>query len=387
METGGSPAEHTNNANNKPMTIQRTNGRSNVAKAKAAKAKTKGVKKATKAAPPKKMNAAQQAAFSKRASEAINPASSTDPHAAPPQVIKHAAKKRADPKRQRKLKTVERKLAAPTSKTARVKTTAPEPAALAAKLEGPNPPIPATAEKNKHPERKASDPMVLQVGEHYRCYRDHQNRTCIRVFVGTKHVEFIPMDSAGVEVQKLSIDKFNDRFKQYDYPVRKAAELYAESSRYFGYTEKARRHLEVLLDGNSGLQPVAQPDEGEEVMQTQTTGSSKKKAPVKKAGKKKASPFAADKLIKKGNNGALAKARAARASGAASRYAGKKIKALAKETGARTGTARHAIRKAVMGCDTADKALAKTVTHEKVEYSITPKILENMVKLKLISIH
>lgn len=336
--------------------------------------------------PPAKLKPKAQKARRAADAEVINPKEpvatsktqqTTD--AAARKLAKQQAK-RADPKRKKKLKAITAELSAPVKvkRKGGKKGAAPSPEELSAKLAEDAEPIPAVSSKNKHPERKASKPMVLVVGD-YRVFKDNANRTCIRVGVGTKNVEFIPMDSAGITVSKLSLSVFEARFKPFDYPVHRAAEQYAEASRYFGYTERAREHLEKLLDGKSGLSPVVQQDEGASLMAT------KKKADKKNG---KASAFDPKKLIasNKGNPEALKKARAARAAGASSRFSGKKIKVLTKETGAREGTSRHAMRKAVMGCTEADKALAKTVTHDKVDYKITPKLLENMIKLKIISV-
>jgi hypothetical protein len=66
--------------------------------------------------------------------------------------------------------------------------------------------------------------------------------------------------------------------------------------------------------------------------------------------------------------------------------AGQAITALVKDSGAREGTIRDKLRRAVLTSKTTAEALKKVVKHEGEEYPVTQTVLTNMVALKLIKL-
>jgi hypothetical protein len=75
---------------------------------------------------------------------------------------------------------------------------------------------------------------------------DHNRHTCIALSQTNGDVSFIPMTSAGFEIQKLDEAEFLKTFTQAEYPVPKAAQLYAQYASNFGGTVEAIQALASL---------------------------------------------------------------------------------------------------------------------------------------------
>lgn len=250
---------------------------------------------------------------------------------------------RADPRRQRRLAHEEAKLQSAPDKRKRPKPV--DAAALKAKLEQPTEVL-ALAEKIKHPERRPSKVAVLQ-RDAYAVFIDWNNHTCIRVGAGRDLTYYIPLDSAGLDVHSATHEKFDARFKSWSYPLLLAARRYAESAQAFGYTEKARQHLEAILSGSTS---------------TKENDMATKKAMAKGSSKKRI-VFDPKRMIAKGNVEGLKKARGAKMAGAGTKYAGRGIKALVKldKSGLREGSKRYAMLAMVLKAKKVDDVLGKKV--------------------------
>lgn len=220
------------------------------------------------------------------------------------------AQLRADPRRQRKLAREEARLSVALGKRRHQKPV--DAAALKRKLEQPTE-IPALAETIKRPERRPSKAAVLQ-RDSYAVYIDQHRRTCLRVGAGRDLTYYIPLDSAGLDVHSMAHERFDEQYKSYAYPLLTAARRYAESAQAFGYTEKARQHLEAILSGSTS---------------TKESAMATKKAMTKGSNKKRI-VFDPKRMIVKGNAEGLKKARGAKMAGAGTKYAGRTIKPLVK---------------------------------------------------------
>lgn len=253
------------------------------------------------------------------------------------------AQLRADPRRQRKLEREEGKLSAAPGQRRRQKPV--DAAALQAKLDQPTT-IPAVAERVRHPERRPSKAAVLQ-RDSYAVYIDQHRRTCLRVGAGRDLTYYIPLDSAGLDVHSLAHERFDEQYKSYAYPLLTAARRYAESAQAFGYTEKARQHLEAILSGSTSTK-----ESDMATRKAMTKGSSKKRI-----------VFDPKRMIVKGNAEGLKKARGAKMAGAGTKYAGRTIKALVKldKSGLREGSKRYAMLALVLGAKKVDDVLGKKV--------------------------
>lgn len=145
---------------------------------------------------------------------------------------------------------------------------------------------------------------LKSIGNAYRVFQDAQRRTCIRINAASEGVLFIPMDSSGLEVVKLSNKDFEQRFtiECGDYPVQKAAESYL-NAKWIAVSEVAKKHLEYLTGGKF-KDPVIQPDfkDKESIMteKAQAAAEAKKTAkPAKKDAKPAAKKGAAKPAPKK----------------------------------------------------------------------------------------
>ena len=262
-----------------------------------------------------------------------------------------AERKRADPRRQRKLTKVEAKLQ--TTERRRRRTKHVDVAALKTKLTTPTE-LPTKAAKIKHPERHPSKAELVQRGT-YAVFIDRERRTCIRVDAGRELTYYIPMDSAGIDVQSMRHDQFDVRFKPYAYPLIRAARLYAESAQSFGYTEKARQHLEDILNGSTSAKE-----------QTMATKKQMKKG---SKSKKIAGVFDPKRMIVKGNKEALKKARSARMSGATPKYADRTIRKLVKSAeaaGLRKGSTRAKMLDFVLKHSKTNDVLGKKIDGKEI---------------------
>ena len=285
--------------------------------------------------------------------------------------------------RARKLAKVEVALATPISTKRKARHKGISAEELKARLLAATP-LPPVGEKPEHPERKASAPIITQIGD-YATFRDNERRYCIRLAVGTKWTEFIPMCASGLTVERLMHEVFNRRFQQQqEYPLDRAVRHFAEAANSFGYSAAVQQHLEAILaTGKISLTK-------ENVMTEEATKvkPTTKKTAAKKAAKP-AKVFDAAKLTKpKGNPAALKKARAARAGGTV-KYAGKKIKNLVKSAeaaGLRAGTARAAMLEAALKAKSTDDVLGKTVTVAGEKHTISGANLAFMIERKYITL-
>ena len=75
--------------------------------------------------------------------------------------------------------------------------------------------------------------------------RDFEGRTCIQVDRSEEFVWYIPLDvTNGLNVMQVSVDYFDRRYKPMDdYPVERAAQLYAEYGRDIGASKEALDYL------------------------------------------------------------------------------------------------------------------------------------------------
>lgn len=81
-----------------------------------------------------------------------------------------------------------------------------------------------------------------------RACADFNRRTCIELFRDDDHVHHIPLSvDDGLQVAKLSHEEFDRVYKPLEnYPVEKAAKLYAEYSQHLGATKEAMQQLAKL---------------------------------------------------------------------------------------------------------------------------------------------
>lgn len=91
----------------------------------------------------------------------------------------------------------------------------------------------------------------------YAVFMDRHSYSCIRVGTGSV-VEYIPMTAKIIDVNRADARRFADHWKPYLYPIRRAAEIYAEGAKSRGITELARSHLsEILGRPLDHLKPVS----------------------------------------------------------------------------------------------------------------------------------
>lgn len=79
---------------------------------------------------------------------------------------------------------------------------------------------------------------------------DRERRTCIAVDRSEEIVKYIPLDiEAGLVVLSMSTEEFDSRYRpMLEYPVEKAATLYAAYARTIGATQEAMSFLSPLTD-------------------------------------------------------------------------------------------------------------------------------------------
>lgn len=266
--------------------------------------------------------------------------------------------------------------------------------ALVNKLTPKKAPLPLVGVKAPHPERRPSKPQLLQRGD-YAAFRTPQRHTCLRVRIGMRLVDYIPMDSAGLEVRQLSHDRFAHEYpEQLAYPLLRAAEVFVRFGNSAGYTEDVQQHLEAILNSTDVGGTMFIPDAP--ASPDVAAAASAAPAPIKPAGKvslanvnpklitkenamkknakaakstksagKKRVVFDASKLIakNKGNPEALKKARKVKgAAGGNGSYAGKKITKLVKSAeaaGLREGSNRAKMLDFVLKQKSTDDVLGK----------------------------
>jgi len=251
-----------------------------------------------------------------------------------------------------------------------------------------------------------TDPDVPKV---VACCNRHRE-TCIRVMVGRKKTAYIPLQPSGLHVIHCGHDAFNSEWSVLvEHTPQQAAQSYLSSMAATYYiSEKARSILEEISLTGTYSTTIQEND-----MTTANTKSTKTTKPASKAAKPASSKASGAKGAKSDPKGtklaskkpATAKAQAKPAKPAAksskpaskaskaakpaatrSPYAGMKIKALVQETGAREGSIRHLLRKAVLKATDVDTLLTKTVEFNGEEHPITGTVISNMVNLGMIKV-
>ena len=77
---------------------------------------------------------------------------------------------------------------------------------------------------------------------------DFNRHTCIELSRQAGVVKFIPLDILGMEVREMSSQEFDRTYKPIeDYPVEKAAKLYAEYATQLGGTPEAMKALADII--------------------------------------------------------------------------------------------------------------------------------------------
>ena len=91
---------------------------------------------------------------------------------------------------------------------------------------------------------------AMKTDSHILPCHDHQRRTCIQVERANGRVKYIPLDiSAGLEVQTMGVDAFDQRFvPMVNYPAEKACQLYLGYSQNIGATKEALDYLGQVVN-------------------------------------------------------------------------------------------------------------------------------------------
>lgn len=241
----------------------------------------------------------------------------------------------------------------------------------------------------------------------YAVFRDEHRHTCIRVHVGSKYVEFIPMHATEVAVHKLDEKSFVHEYELMpDYPVKRAAELYLFTENFKTFSAKASEHLKRIVADpayNYDAQKFKPIIKKEIIMATKTkpvaaatqaekiSGGKGKPVAATKPTKTKpeAAPAAATKPTKTKATAAPAAATdGAVRRGRASAIAGMKIAVVKGAANpAREGSKRAALLHGVTQYKLVDDAVGATVTYgEGTEAVITPGDVNFAVELGLITL-
>lgn len=88
--------------------------------------------------------------------------------------------------------------------------------------------------------------MNTAVATQYAVFHDFNKHTVIRVHIGRKYTEFVPINSAGLRLARLLHDQFQSVYKQFDYPLGSAVEKFLSAAKKFGATKGAAEHLTHL---------------------------------------------------------------------------------------------------------------------------------------------
>ncbi len=134
--------------------------------------------------------------------------------------------------------------------------------------------------------KKKVQPKAAKAAFEPRVVADHNRHTAIEIFREDGVCKYIPLDILGLEVITTDPESFDKRFSQLpDYPVKKAAALYAEYSTRLGGSKEAMEFLASLTN----LTPK------EIEMATAKKAETKKAAPAKAAKAVKTAPAAKKK--------------------------------------------------------------------------------------------
>lgn len=132
---------------------------------------------------------------------------------------------------------------------------------------------------------------------------DFSRRTCIQVERANGHVKFIPLDvSSGLEVQKTSVESFDQRFTPMEeYPAEKACQLYLSYSQNIGATKEALDYLGQVITISKQEYQMATTKKAAATEKTAAKPTTKKTPPAKPAAKvteAKAGRRAIDPVVK-----------------------------------------------------------------------------------------
>lgn len=112
--------------------------------------------------------------------------------------------------------------------------------------------------------------------------RDHQRHTCIMLRRDDEYVYYIPLDILGFDVQKSTHREFDSVYEtDLDYPVARAAKLYAGYATDLGGTHEAMKELAKLT--NLTEEEIEMATAKQSAKKTTTAAPDKKAAPAKKA--------------------------------------------------------------------------------------------------------
>jgi len=121
-------------------------------------------------------------------------------------------------------------------------------------------------------------------------YADFNRRTCIEVSRDGDNVRCIPLSADGFDLEVVNIKEFEKKFTLLDnYPVDKAAKLYAEYSKHLGATKEVMNHLAKLCSiTDKEIQMATAKKAAKDTVKATTKAAAAKpaaKAPAKKAAK------------------------------------------------------------------------------------------------------
>lgn len=224
-----------------------------------------------------------------------------------------------------------------------------------------------------------------------------RNRHCaLRVAVHPDGwTDYVSIEQGIIDVQQALTREFHavytDRFA--DYPLSEAIKHFT-NPRTPGIivSDAARRVLNNLNLTAEVKHPKTSTKEEKAMANDDNTGNSETKTRKKRGGASPNQKKFADQASKSKDEKA-AKKKAAKKNdgegagrGRTSPFAGKKIKVLSKELGARPGSLREAIRKKVIGSKNVDDVLGQTVEADGKEAVITGIVITNMVAAGIISV-
>lgn len=156
----------------------------------------------------------------------------------------------------------------------------------------------------------------------YAVFQDHNRHSCIRVAEGPKWVQFIPMASHEITIDRLTPREFYASYRPLDsYPLKRAAEKFLHRGGLTNVTKQATEHLRRILDGNFVAPETSKTLDTEEEANMATkkeggaaakkTPAAAKKAPKGSKPEAAAAPPAAKKRAGKAAEGAAAPAKKA----------------------------------------------------------------------------
>ncbi len=115
-------------------------------------------------------------------------------------------------------------------------------------------------------------------------HADHERRTCIELRRDEDFVTFIPMSIEGMDVQRESVKNFDGRYKPLvDYPVDRAAKLYAEYAADLGGSKMAMDELAKLTNLSTKEIEMATAKKATKATEAKTTAAKSAKPATKAA--------------------------------------------------------------------------------------------------------